>query len=92
MAYDTKLDLIVIAVRGSKDLRNWLTDFEFWKKDYPLCEGCKVEAGFYNNYQDLEDLIINHTKFLKSKYPTAQALLTGHSLGASTVIVASLFV
>ena len=92
VAYDTQREMIIVAVRGTKSLKNWIEDVRFWFTDYELCAGCKVENGFLTNFRDLKQGILEHVTFLKNKYPQATALLTGHSLGGATVTVAALYV
>lgn len=44
---------IVISFRGTDDIKNWITDADTKKVDYPLCNGCSVHNGFYSAYTQL---------------------------------------
>ena len=61
---------IVVVFRGTDDARNWMTDFDGIKTDYPLCDGCKVHRGFYDSYQTLSPKIHQIYQKFRAMYPT----------------------
>ena len=50
---DHDLKAIIVAFRGSANLKNWLTDANIFKADYHKqddCKKCAVHKGFQNSY------------------------------------------
>lgn len=84
IAYDNELESTVVSFRGTEPLsiKNWISDLDFIKEPYKLCNSCEVHAGFYNIYKSIrEDLIFNYNKYIK-KYGN-KVYITGHSLGGA---------
>ena len=52
-AYDKGNDVIIIAVRGSANLMNWLNNFDYDQVEYAHedCVGCYVHSGFDTTYR-----------------------------------------
>jgi len=95
--YDIKTDLqgyvgymkdykrIYVVLRGSSSIMNWLDNFEIKLVDYttfPECR-CKVHNGFYKSALGVKNKMITSVKLLKSRFPTYNVVVTGHSYGAS---------
>jgi hypothetical protein len=74
---------IVVAFRGSYNIKNWFADLDFVKCDYPACSGCEVHAGFYDVYLSMSSEMLSDVQTLVSANPGAPILVTGHSLGAA---------
>lgn len=55
LAYNPKDDLIVMAFRGTNNIRNWLSNLHFDKTDYDYCHKCKVHNGFLNAWNSLKE-------------------------------------
>ena len=90
--YDPMSNRIVAAFRGSFNLQNWISDFTFAKVNYtshPDC-GCEVHKGFYAEWNSMAKDILKGVSVLHQRHPSADVLVTGHSLGAAVSILAAL--
>jgi len=67
---------------------NFLEDINFFKTSYVRsgCNGCNVHEGFYAAYNSIKDKCLTAVKSLKSKYPSATVVVTGHSLGGAEAL------
>ncbi|KAI1367581.1 lipase [Xylaria arbuscula] len=81
---DKQNQVIVMSVRGSHSIRNWITDFEFIQKDCSsLASGCKVHYGFAKAWDEISSAALNAVKAAKAANPGYRIVFTGHSLGAA---------
>ena len=87
-AYDASNDLIILSVRGSSNIKNWLENLDALLINYDKCSGCQVHAGFYGAYMDLKFSIIPSIIDLHSKHPNAKIAVLGHSLGGAIATLA----
>ncbi|UNI19643.1 hypothetical protein JDV02_005818 [Purpureocillium takamizusanense] len=46
---------IILAFRGSDNIRNWITNFVFAREDCDLVANCKVHSGFRKAWQEIAD-------------------------------------
>ncbi|KAH9088017.1 hypothetical protein LEN26_019697 [Aphanomyces euteiches] len=81
---------IVVAFRGSLDLKNWIADFTLlkthpWPKTLPTVQ---VHRGFYWTYQGIRDKLVLALAALQKQHPNAPLIITGHSLGAAVTAIA----
>lgn len=83
IGYTTSQNTIYVAFRGSAELQNWLDNIDVILTNYPLCSGCEVHRGFYSAQQDSINEIITQVLNLKTRFPSYQVILTGHSLGGA---------
>eukprot|EP00456_Euglypha_rotunda_P001892 TRINITY_DN10380_c0_g2_i5.p1 TRINITY_DN10380_c0_g2~~TRINITY_DN10380_c0_g2_i5.p1 ORF type:complete len:226 (+),score=28.36 TRINITY_DN10380_c0_g2_i5:28-678(+) len=85
--YNPNYNEIVMSFRGSSDIQNWIEDLYAIKtppgQAFPGLPDAQVEGGFYYYYESLKSCIIGEIKTLRSKYPSYNVILTGHSLGAA---------
>lgn len=65
LGFDPDTNLIVIAFRGSHNIRNWMSDLNFVKTKYPVCHNCEVHAGFYNSWLAISSKVVSAYKALK---------------------------
>ena len=86
VGYDAENNEIVIAHRGSSNLKNWIADFEFWLVKYADCPDCKVHKGFWDTYHDVAAGILAQVGALHQQFPTATVFITGHSMGGAISI------
>ncbi len=49
-AYSPTLDAIILSIRGSENINNWITNAQFTTKTYSRCSNCKVHKGFMKAY------------------------------------------
>ena len=84
-----------VYFRGSSNIMNWLTDFNFfpikpYKSSSEGCEDCQVHSGFYDAYNNvaadiraaLDSYQCTNTSGSKP------VVISGHSLGAATAVFA----
>ncbi|KAI0533464.1 lipase [Xylaria digitata] len=81
---DAKNQVIVVSVRGSHSIRNWITDLEFIQKDCSsLVSGCKVHSGFAKAWDEISSAVLAAVKAAKAANPAYRIVFTGHSLGGA---------
>mmetsp|Transcript_38485 Transcript_38485/g.28314 ORF Transcript_38485/g.28314 Transcript_38485/m.28314 type:complete len:94 (-) Transcript_38485:297-578(-) len=90
MGYDPESNSIISSFRGSIDMVNYIEDAAFLKADFAQCEGCEVHAGFQFTYEKLSEQSIAYLFELREKYPTAEVVSTGHSLGGALSVLGAL--
>lgn len=79
---DATNQVIVLSVRGSHSIRNWITDFEFIQQDCGFGSGCKVHYGFAKAWDEISDAALGAVRAAKDANPGYKIVFTGHSLGA----------
>ncbi|CAN8095158.1 unnamed protein product [Discula destructiva] len=89
VALDTVREEIVVAFRGSSDLRNWIADFDFILTPFSECDGCYVHNGFYESWQQIKSYAQEFVQGAYALHPDYKLTLTGHSLGAAVATVAA---
>lgn len=91
VAVDTVRKEIVVAFRGSSDLRNWIADFLFLQVKYSGtgCSDCYVHSGFYSSWQEIKSYALAYVKSAYVTYPGYSLVLAGHSLGAAVGTIAA---
>jgi hypothetical protein len=79
----------LMSFRGSKNVINWVRDFQTWDvrpTAFADCDGCQVHAGFYEIWKNVQDQVVQSVRDVGcSQEAGADNLLyiTGHSLGAA---------
>lgn len=85
-------DGCVVAVRGSKNIANWIRDFEFWQQPvlFEGCPGCMVEAGFDTIWRNVQAEVVQGLTDIgcAAGAATNSLYITGHSLGSAVSNVA----
>ncbi|KAM3137211.1 hypothetical protein pb186bvf_010757 [Paramecium bursaria] len=89
-AYDQDNDRIIISIRGSDNLKNWIQNLNLFHTKYNKCKGCKVHHGFKNVYENLANNLQACAYSLNANHPNATLVVTGHSLGAAQATLAVL--
>lgn len=91
VAVDTVREEIVVAFRGSSDLRNWIADFDFLLVKYSGtgCSGCYVHDGFYSSWEEIQSYVLAYVASAYLTYPDYSLVLAGHSLGAAVATIAA---
>ena len=80
---------IYIIIRGTLDssFEDWLLDFEFWQKQYPMYgSSAYVHHGFLDAWNYLKNDVKNAINNVFNKYPNTkdyEVAISGHSMGAS---------
>ncbi|KAI1827888.1 extracellular lipase [Xylaria intraflava] len=80
---DATNKVIVVSIRGSHSIRNWIADFEFLQQDCSFASGCKVHDGFATAWDEISSAVLAAVKDAKSANPDYKIVFTGHSLGAA---------
>ncbi|TGJ80297.1 hypothetical protein E0Z10_g8474 [Xylaria hypoxylon] len=81
---DAKNQVIVVSVRGSHSIRNWITDLVFFQKDCSgLVSGCGVHSGFAKAWEEISAAVLSAVKTAKAANPAYKIVFTGHSLGGA---------
>lgn len=89
VGYNKEYNSTFVSYRGSENIKNWINNIKIkFTYPYPSLPKVGVELGFYESYQsiyqDVIEAIINTTY----KYKTNQIILTGHSLGGISTLLA----
>ncbi|KAI0157565.1 lipase [Xylariaceae sp. FL1272] len=83
VAVDPGHQAIVVSMRGSSSLNNFITDFEFFQEDCPLVSGGQVHIGFAKAWSEVSTAVLAALKTATAANPSYRIVFTGHSLGAA---------
>eukprot|EP00048_Salpingoeca_helianthica_P015336 m.226243 g.226243 ORF g.226243 m.226243 type:complete len:317 (-) comp16901_c0_seq1:40-990(-) len=87
VAVDLNTKTTYISFRGSINIPNWVTNFEFIKaRDWVDAPDAKLHSGFYHAYLKVRDQLkkLLADKVLNGTCPSCtRVVVTGHSLGAA---------
>ncbi len=91
-------DYVLLACRGTDSMRDVINDLQcaLVPFDTPLAhkagatfKGCAVHAGILTSYQSIEADVYNAVREYMEMSPTIKLVCTGHSLGASSSLLAA---
>src|SRR4051794_23114502 len=71
---------IVVAFRGTAEVRDFITDAEAWRQNI---QDCQVHHGFYRALVSVHDELTAHL----AQLPPRPIFITGHSLGGALAML-----
>lgn len=78
---------IILSVRGTNNLENFLADAKFLKADcgdvFPGVQKCRAHSGFLTAFADLTAPAAQAVQSALAAHPGFRIVLTGHSLGGA---------
>lgn len=89
VATDNTNKLIVLSFRGSRSVRNWLTNLNFPVIPTTLCSNCASSTGFWSSWLEAQSNVQSAISKARAKYPTYKVVATGHSLGGALASLAA---
>ncbi|KAK3945194.1 Alpha/Beta hydrolase protein [Diplogelasinospora grovesii] len=92
VAVDPAAQVVVVSVRGSSSIRNWVTDFIFTQVPCPLTPGCLVHAGFYLAWTEISSVVLSAVQSATAAHPGYTVIATGHSLGGAVATIAAAYI
>ncbi len=90
IGYMPSQDNIYLVFRGSTSRIDWINNIDTYLVPYPKCPNCAVHAGFYNDELSVKDEAMHYVYLMKQQHPSANIIVTGHSLGAAMATLISL--
>jgi hypothetical protein len=89
VGFNKEYDSTFVSYRGSENIENWINNIKI-KFTYPYSSfpNAGVELGFYKSYQAIYQDVINAITSTAKKYGSNSLLLTGHSLGGISTLLA----
>jgi predicted lipase len=90
VAADKTKKKIVVALRGSVNIQNWISDIKFLFQECPeFGQGAKCEIGFYSFWTNSKYKINNGIEKALKENPDFGIVVTGHSLGGAAAVYAA---
>jgi hypothetical protein len=89
VATDTTNKLIVISFRGSRSVRNWITNVAFPVLPTTICATCNASLGFWNSWLEAQKPVLAALDTARKQYPDYRVVATGHSLGGALASLAA---
>ncbi|KAI9819807.1 MAG: hypothetical protein M1832_003882 [Thelocarpon impressellum] len=89
VAVDKTNRQIVMAIRGSQSVQNFVADVVFVGVPWNLCADCKVHKGFWLSWLELRSDITKAVNAAIEANPGFSVVFTGHSLGGAVATIAA---
>ncbi|OIW30011.1 lipase [Coniochaeta ligniaria NRRL 30616] len=91
IAVDPTTKQIVVTFRGSKSVRNWISNIVFAFSDCSLVSGCQVHTGFSAAWGEVSSAVTSGVAAAKKANPGYAVVATGHSLGGAVATLAAAY-
>lgn len=82
---------IFVAYRGSENIVNWINNMKMtfvYPYDIEIYKDIGIQKGFYTTYSNVYDEVIDAVSSAAKKYDVNDVILSGHSLGSISSILA----
>jgi hypothetical protein len=89
VAVDTTNELIVLSLRGSRSIRNWITNIQFPVLPTSICATCSASLGFWTSWLEAQTPVLAAISQAQAQYPSFRVVATGHSLGGALASLAA---
>jgi hypothetical protein len=89
VATDSTNKLIVLSFRGSRSIRNWVTNFIFPTLPTTICPTCAASDGFWSSWLEAQKNVLAAISTAQKEYPDYKVVATGHSLGGALASLAA---
>jgi hypothetical protein len=87
--FDTSSNRIVLAYRGSSNIKNWIQNLKIDLAPFPDCK-CKVHLGFMEIQNKVKNWVSDNVNQLISKHGNVEITVTGHSIGGAIATLSAL--
>lgn len=82
---------IVLSIRGSNNIRNFVTDIIFAFQNCDLVDKCRVHSGFAASWDEIANDATRAMKTARDANPDYKFIVTGHSLGGAVATLAAAY-
>lgn len=79
----------MLSFRGSRSVRNWLTNLDFPVASTTICSTCSSSTGFWQSWLEAQTNVLAAIKTGQAQYPSYKVVATGHSLGGALASLAA---
>ena len=79
----------MLSFRGSRSIRNWITNLVFPTIPTSICPTCVASKGFWSSWLEAQTNVLAAISAAKAQYPDFKVVATGHSLGGALASLAA---